>query len=281
MAVCFADGHPGGSDPDYVRRRETIAALALGHEPGKPIACVGYTDREHDMWQLITSRLSSLHREHACAEFLAGADALGLPDDHVPELEDVSRTLRKITEFSLRPTVGSVSFDDFYGALHHRVFRTTQYLRHHSSPHFSPEPDMVHEMIGHANVLANERIARIYQVIGDATVRLTDPDAMLVAANVFWFCLEYGVIKKGDRVQAIGAGLLSSYGQMSQLQEAETIPLDVREMATRWYDDSAYKPTLFCAESFSHLEDFLGTFFTEVSDDTARDFGLDLGRERW
>lgn len=139
VTIQFADGHPGASDPAYVRQRESIASLTLSYVPGAPIPRVGYTDQQHDLWRALTSELAKLHAATVCAEVLEGMAALALPDDHVPELADVSSALHGITGFSLQPAVGTAEPADFYQALHDRIFPATQYLRHHPSPGFSPD----------------------------------------------------------------------------------------------------------------------------------------------
>lgn len=97
---------------------------------------------------------------------------------------------------------------------------------------------------------------------------------------MFWFCLEYGVVWEKGEIRAIGAGLISSLGQLDRLDETETTPLDMKELLTRWYGNTDYKPVLFCADSFSQLEDFLVELYTELDDETPFRMGLAADRER-
>jgi phenylalanine-4-hydroxylase len=84
---------------------------------------------------------------------------------------------------------------------------------------------------------------------------------------VFWFSLEFGVLREAGRVRTYGAGLLSSYGEIQEIAHADLRPLEVARMGVQTYDITHYQPLLFCAESFEHVEDVVGGFFETVDDD--------------
>ncbi len=105
---------------------------------------------------------------------------------------------------------GLVPLRDFYGALGDRTFHSTQYLRHPSEPLYTPEPDIIHEVIGHANPLASPRFARITEAAGAASRRVETDEAMQFVADVFWFSMEFGVMTEDGEPKAYGAGILSS-----------------------------------------------------------------------
>jgi len=101
-AVVHLDaGHPGATDPDYRRRRNSIATLAMDWRPGDPLPRVPYTDAEHAVWQTVCAELEPLHDDLACAGYLEGKQRLGLPTDHVPQLDQVTDALRPLTGFGL------------------------------------------------------------------------------------------------------------------------------------------------------------------------------------
>ena len=106
------------------------------------------------------------HEKYACAEYLAATDRLALPTDRVPQLGQVTGRLQWLTGFRLEPVPGLVPTRTFYGALAERRFLSTQYMRHHSVPFYTPEPDIVHELVGHANMLASPMFAALYQAAG-------------------------------------------------------------------------------------------------------------------
>ncbi|MGI8459539.1 MAG: phenylalanine 4-monooxygenase, partial [Propionibacteriaceae bacterium] len=117
--------------------------------------------------------------------------------------------------------------------------------------------------------LAHDRFAALYRAAGDAVRRLETAEALEFFSKVFWFSLEFGVLREHGAVRCYGAGLLSSYGEIQQVAGADLRPLDVARMGVQTYDITHYQPILFCAEGFAEIEDVVGTFFADVDDDLA------------
>ncbi len=268
LSVQLGRNHPGFADADYRARRDALATLATRWEPGTPCPTADYTAAEHEVWRIVSEDLVSKHRAHACAEFLAGKEELALPTDHVPQLEEVSARLAPLTGFGYRPAAGLVPLRDFYGALADRHFWSTQYVRHHSVPLYTPEPDVIHEVIGHGNTLANPRFTALYELAGQASHRVETDAALTFVSKVFWFTLEFGVLHEAGDLKAYGAGILSSPGEIEEFRAVTIRPLDLVAMGTADYDITAYQDVLFAAESFSHLEDVVGGFWAECTDDS-------------
>ena len=266
--VHLDDGHPGATDHVYRGRRNRMAAAALAWRPGEPIPRIQYTEEEHEVWQVVCARLDRLHQGLACACYLEGKERLGLLREQVPQLEEVNARLTPLTGFSYVPAAGLVPLPRFYGSLADSVFHSTQYLRHHSKPLYTPEPDVIHEVVGHGNCLASERFAALYRAAGEATRRVTTQDHLEFVSKVFWFSLEFGVLRESGAVRTYGAGLLSSYGEIQQICQAELCPLDVARMGVQNYDITHFQPLLFCAESFTQIEDVVGGFFAAADDET-------------
>jgi phenylalanine-4-hydroxylase len=137
-------------------------------------------------------------------------------------------------------------------------------------PRFSPEPDMLHEVIGHGNALANHRFADLYALFGRTVRRLETSSAISVVSSVFWFAMEYGTVRERGEIKAVGASLLSSGTELERFQHTQIEPLDAVMMARQGYRVDEYQPVLFCAESFDHLEDYLGEFLSTVKDTDAQ-----------
>ena len=260
--------HPGAGDPVYRARRNAIAAHALAWEPGAPLPRIAYTEAEHDVWRTVCRELAPKHRRYACAEFLAAAEALALPADHIPQLDEVTTALAPLTGFRYHPAAGLVPLREFLGSLAEPVFHSTQYVRHDAQPLYTPEPDLLHEVIGHGNLLASPRFAELNRLAGEAARRVETDAALQFLADVFWFTIEFGVLREGGEVRAYGAGILSSYGEIEEFRGADLRPLDFLAMGTLEYDITRYQPVLFCAESMDHLSDAVGGFFAGFDDDT-------------
>jgi phenylalanine-4-hydroxylase len=259
--------HPGFSDPAYRARRARIAEAGAAYHRGDPIPDVIYTAEEDEVWRTVSTELAGKHRKYACREYLFGADRLVLPTARVPQLREVDERVHRLTGFHISPVPGLVPTRTFYGSLAERTFLSTQYMRHHSVPFYTPEPDIVHEIIGHANMLASPVFADLYEAAGRASLRATTNASLDAFSRVFWFTLEFGVVYEDGSVKAYGAGLLSSYGEIETFRDAEIRSWDLRAMATESYDITRYQPVLFAAASFEQLSSDLHAFFSSYDDE--------------
>jgi len=261
--------HPAAGDEAYWRRREAINAAVAARGEGAPIPLVDYLEEEDAVWRQVSEVLGPRHRRHACTAFLDGVTRLDLPRDRIPQLREVDRCLRALTGFSIRPVGGLVGPTEFYGSLAERAFCSTQYVRHHATPFYTPEPDIVHELIGHATMLAEPDLAALYQLAGTASRRAESESTLDFFSRVFWFALEFGVVLEEGRPKAYGAGLLSSCGEIEAFTAAEMRPFDLAAMGTTDYDITHYQPLLFLAPSFSEMTGRLGEFFSAFDDELA------------
>ena len=252
--------HPGFRDPEYRARRNAIAQIATNYRTGDAIPDAPYTELEHGVWQTIWKALGPAHREHACAEYLYCLDQLDFDTDRIPQLSEVSTKVEAISGFRLEPVAGLVEPRVFLESLANGVFLCTQYIRHHSTPLYTPEPDVAHEIIGHAVTLASPRLAEINRLFGEAVRRTTDAAQLDRLARVYWFTIEFGVLLEDERIKAYGTGLLSSAGELTEMHKAELRPLDLEAAANHVYDPTHYQSILFCAESFDAMDQMLREF---------------------
>ncbi len=268
LTVQLGKGHPGFADPVYRARRDALATLASRWRAGEELPHADYTETEHEVWRVVSEALVDKHERYACKEFLEGKQRLDLPVDRVPQLEEVSDLLEPLTGFRYQPAAGLVPLREFYGSLADQRFWSTQYLRHHSVPLYTPEPDVLHEVVGHGNTLAHPRFTALYEAAGRAARRVESEEALQVVSKVFWFTLEFGVLHEGGELKAYGAGILSSPGEIEQFRGMRIEPLDLVRMAATEYDITVYQHVLFAAGSFAHMEDLAGTFWDSCDDDS-------------
>jgi len=162
--------HPGFSDAEYRSRRRAIVARAASYEHGAPLPRVEYSAQETATWALVYERLRAFTSRYAVDSY---NEVLPLLERHagfgprtIPQLEDISAFLKSRTGFTLRPVSGLLSARDFLNGLAFRVFFSTQYIRHHTRPLYTPEPDIVHELLGHAPMFADPDFADFSHEIG-------------------------------------------------------------------------------------------------------------------
>jgi phenylalanine-4-hydroxylase len=252
--------HPGFRDQEYRTRRNAIAGMALDYQPGTPVPDAPYTREEHLLWKSIRDALEPAQQQHACAEYLDCVRKLELPRDRIPQLREVSEKIQAISGFRLEPVAGLVEPRVFLESLADGVFLCTQYIRHHSTPQYTPEPDVVHEITGHAVTLASDRLAELNRLVGDAVKRTQSAEALERLSRVYWFTIEFGVLLEGGELKAYGTGLLSSAGELQEMHRAELRPFDLDIASREKYDPTRYQPILFCAESFQEMYRTLRAF---------------------
>ena len=245
--------HPGFRDREYRKRRNQIAQLAMNFRPGDQIPDAPYTAEEHQVWRMIWTALEPAHQLHACAEYLSSLRRLSFDSERIPQLREVNAKVQAISGFRLEPVAGLVQPRVFLENLANGVFLCTQYIRHHSTPLYTPEPDVVHEIVGHGVTLASERLAELNRLFGEAVKRAPAQDALDRLSRVYWFTIEFGALREGESVKAYGTGLLSSAGEMEEMRDAELRPLDLEAASHLEYDPTHFQPVLFCAESFEAM----------------------------
>jgi phenylalanine-4-hydroxylase len=254
--------HPGFRDLDYRRRRDAIARQALEHRAGQPAPFVAYTEAEQGVWKVALEALAPLHARYACASYRAAFPRLPFTADRIPQLAELGAALQRHTGFTYAPVAGLMSPREFMEALEQSVFLATQYMRHPSMPLYTPEPDVIHELVGHAPSLADPRYARLNALFGTAT-RRADDARVEALIRTYWYCLEFGLVREGGAVKAVGAGLLSSFGELGRFESAATLaPFDLEVIARTPFDPTQYQATLFVAESEEALLAALERFLT-------------------
>ena len=252
--VVLAPDHPGFRDQIYRRRRDAIAAAALAYLPGDPVPEIVYSEVEDALWRTIWEHLGPLHEEKACRAYLAASRRVRLDRRRVPQLAEVNAIVQPMHGYRMLPVAGLVSARTFLEYLGRDVFLSTQYMRHHSRPLYTPEPDVVHELVGHAATFACPEFVALNRAFGRAVERARDAATLARIDRLYWFTMEFGVVEEDGGARAVGAGLISSFGELETFEkDAELLPFDVRAIAETPYDPTAYQSRLFLAPSFEIL----------------------------
>lgn len=248
--------HPGANDPDYRKRRDYIAACAKQFRETGKITDIDYTEQEQDIWRHVAGKLEELHKKHASPFYLRAKNDLGITNDRIPQLTEMSRRLTELTGFRLAPIEGLVETRGFLSWLSYRVMLSTQYIRHHSRPDYTPEPDIVHEIIGHQPMFTNPNFADYSQFVGHGA-RIANDEQLEALGRLYWFTVEFGLVEHEGDIKAYGAGLLSSYGELVNAfsDNVERRPFDLDEVISTPYDYSDMQPILYVIPSYAELKE--------------------------
>jgi phenylalanine-4-hydroxylase len=252
------EGHPGIGDAGYIGRRTELFAACraarLGHEP-PPL--IEYTGEEERIWREVTPKLDALHVRHASQVYLQAKRALGISEDRIPQLRRLSRRLQEASGMHLVPAEGPIPYRTFYAYIAERGFPVTQFIRHGSKPEFTPEPDMIHDCLGHVPPLLNPDYAAMLTLIGRAAVTVPSGDQVLALKRLSWFSVEFGLIEEDGETKVFGAGILSSIGEIPNSlfsPDVERRPFRTAEVIETDYDSSRMQDLLFVIPSLSFLK---------------------------
>lgn len=258
--------HPGAKDPVYKKRRQFIAELVKQFEQNPAeLPVVEYTKEETETWTTVARKLAELHKHKANNRYLKSKDKLGIDPKVIPQLRDLNARLVKSNNFHLRPVEGLIDTRSFLSMLENNTMYCTQYVRHSSKPDYTPEPDVIHEVIGHVPAFTNKEFLDFSRLVGRGA-RIANEDQLIALGRLYWFTVEFGLIEEQGEVRAFGAGLLSSFGELQHCfsGEVERKKFSVEEVINTEYDYSHMQPKLFIIPSFEQLrkatEAFIKTF---------------------
>lgn len=258
--------HPGANDVEYRTRRDYIASLAKKFRETGVITDVEYTEEEQGIWRHVAGKLEELHQKHASPFYLRAKRDLGISTERIPQLTEMNRRLKELTNFRLAPIEGLVDTRAFLSWLSWRTMLSTQYIRHHSRPDYTPEPDIVHEAIGHIPMFTNPNFADYSQFIGHGA-RIATDQQIEELGRLYWFTVEFGLVEHDGEVKAYGAGLLSSYGELVHAfsDEVERRPFDLEQVINHEYTYSDMQPVLYVIPSYAELKEVTREYISRFS----------------
>ncbi len=250
-------GHPGERDAEYIRRREHLFALCRKQrleKLGPPF--LDYNAEETRIWREVSPKLDELHLKHACRIYLDAKRELAITRDEIPQLRHLSERLQRETNLHLVPAEGALPYRTFYQYIAERGFPVTQFIRHGSHPEFTPEPDMIHDCLGHVPPLMNRDYAELLVLIGKAVAATNKGEQVLALKRFSWFSIEFGLLEEVGEIKVFGAGILSSTGEIPFSLFSPDVarrPFETEIVINTDYDPSRMQDRLFVAPSFSFL----------------------------
>ncbi len=225
-----------------------------------------YTDEQHAVWaELVRRRMIQLE-QHAAREYLDGFEFLGLPRDRLPSLEAISRRLEPRTGWNATPVSGFMPGPAFFEMLARRRFPTTTWLRSADSLEYTPEPDIFHDVFGHVPMHAHPVFADFLAHYGQLCSRLGDEAILERIGRVFWYTVEFGLIRQEAQVRVYGSGLISSNGECSRVLDGGCAvrPFDLDEVLRTPVKVDQMQPLLFAIESFDEIYEAMHTLEASI-----------------
>ncbi|MHB1700650.1 MAG: phenylalanine 4-monooxygenase [Acidobacteriaceae bacterium] len=217
-----------------------------------------YTPEQHATWaELVRRRMPQL-REHACREYLDGFEQIGLREGSLPDLAAVSRRLMPRTGWQSTPVSGFLPGDAFFEMLSARLFPTTTWLRSRDSMEYTPEPDIFHDVFGHVPMHAHPVFADFLQHYGKVCASLRNPDDLERMGRLFWFTVEFGVIRQEGKIKVYGSGLISSHGECTHVVEGGSSGPEIRDfnldqVMKQEFSTGEMQKVLYAVDSFDQI----------------------------
>jgi phenylalanine-4-hydroxylase len=217
----------------------------------------GYSAEEHALWALLFRRQSELIAGYAAPEFQRGVLALGASSSSIPRFEDTNRVLEELTGWQIVAVPGLIPEQNFFDHLAHRRFPVTVWIRRPEEIDYLVEPDIFHDFFGHVPLLTNPVFARFLQAYGEAGPKaLAIPGGLRMLSRLYWYMVEFGLIRNRGRLCVYGAGILSSKGETVYSIESpvpQRLRFELLRVMRTDYRIDSFQHTYFVLESFEEL----------------------------
>ena len=225
-----------------------------------------YTAADHDTYRRLYERQRALLQGLASQAFIDALPSLGA-SDRIPRFEEVNERLYKATGWELVGVPGLIPEVPFFTLLANRKFPVTDWIRKPEEFEYIVEPDIFHDLFGHVPLLFNPVFADYVQRYGQGGLKAQGLGSCEMLSRLYWYTIEFGLIREAGELRAYGAGILSSSGELAysvQSPEPQRIPLDLeRTMRTRYKIDT-YQQTYFVIDSFEQLFEMTAADFAPI-----------------
>ena len=216
----------------------------------------GYTPADHARWDRLFARQASLLAERAVPEFLAGLDVLRIARPGIPNFEELSERLMKATGWQVVAVPGLVPDAVFFRHLANRRFVAGRFIRTAEQIDYIQEPDVFHDVFGHVPLLANPVFADYMQAYGEGGLRAAGLGAIDRLARLYWYTVEFGLIRRDGAVKLYGSGIVSSHAEsLFALDDPSPnhIAFDLARVMRTPYRIDDFQQSYFVIDSFDDL----------------------------
>ena len=235
---------------------------------------IAYDAEEDAVWRDLMAQQLPAVRDRMASPYLRGLDLLDLPQDRVPQCPEVSAKLGALTGWRVEPVPALIGFGRFFGMLADRTFPAASFIRKRKHFDYIEEPDIFHEIFGHTPLLTDPAFAAFSQAIGAAGTCCDKADyAWLI--RLYWFSIEFGLMREDGQLKALGSGLASSVTELPWAisGQAEQRPFDVIDILRTPYRIDIHQPVYFVIDD---LDDLFAAARRDLLADIAQARGLGL-----
>lgn len=220
---------------------------------------IAYTSEEDSIWHELYTRQIKIIEGRACDEYIRGLELLNMPQDRVPQCEDISKVLRRETGWSVAPVEALIPFEEFFLLLSKRQFPAASFVRTRAELDYLKEPDIFHEVFGHCPLLTDPTYADFVHKYGEIGLHANAKDRVLIA-RLFWFTIEFGLVNTAQGLRIYGAGILSSkeetvYALESKIPQRK--PFDPLEALRTPYRYDELQKIYFTLNNYNQLYELL------------------------
>jgi len=214
-----------------------------------------YTSGQHQLWSELVARRMAQLRQCACHEYLEGWRALGLEQERIPHLPDISDRLEKLTGWRVQPVSGFMPSRAFFEMLEARQFPTTTWLRSRESMDYTPEPDILHDALGHLPMFADQRFADAVAEYGRVCGSMQSEEKLERMGRLYWYTFEFGLIRQDGAVKVYGSGVASSQEECTNVLSGgcEICDFSVAKVLNTTVKVDEIHKRLFAIDSFAEI----------------------------
>ena len=224
-----------------------------------------YGEEEHRIWRTLFHRQGELLKNRAAPEFLAGLAGLGIAAEGIPHFERLSDILERATGWRIVAVPGLVPDDVFFRHLANRRFPATNFIRRWDQLDYLQEPDVFHDVYGHVPMLFNPVFADYLQAYGQGGLKALAQDSLNFLARLYWYTVEFGLIRSKDGMRIYGSGIVSSKGESIYALESgkpRRLPFDLMRIMQTDYRIDDFQDIYFVIDSYEQLFDATRPDFT-------------------
>lgn len=227
-----------------------------------------YSAEDHGTWRILYNRQRELLKGRACPEFIDNMDKLGIDDSEIPDFTKLSASLKNLTGWEVVAVPGLIPDLPFFKMLSERKFPAGHFIRKRHQLDYIEEPDIFHDVFGHVPLLAHPVFADYLEAYGKGGLRAHQFGTINNLARLYWYTVEFGLIRSAEGLRIYGAGILSSSGEsVFSLDDPSPnrIAFDLKRVMQTNYRVDDYQQTYFVIDSFEQLfqqtyQDFAGLY---------------------